>query len=168
MPERLTTRRAGSSPLRRAVPLYARGASEYLRRVKRYPAFEFPEYVDWRPDPQVQAAFKQYKSADKSVLQGDLDKAIQQAQSLGVDPESTNKVKELRQQIAESAVDVVAMAAETWLLGFHPLLLPTFAIEFIPVVDAVPTWTACVAAVIAMRKRAAKTSAPPEKPPIEI
>jgi len=25
--------------------------------MKRYPAFEFPEYVDWRPDPAVQAAF---------------------------------------------------------------------------------------------------------------
>lgn len=25
--------------------------------MKRYPAFEFPEYVDWRPDPEVQAEF---------------------------------------------------------------------------------------------------------------
>jgi hypothetical protein len=32
-------------------------------------------------------------------------------------------------------------------------LLPTFAVEFIPVVDMLPTWTACVVAVIALRKR---------------
>ena len=54
---------------------------------------------------------------------------------------------------AESAVDVVAMILTTWILGFHLLLLPTFVVELIPVVDLIPTWTACVAAVIALRKR---------------
>ena len=54
---------------------------------------------------------------------------------------------------AESAVDVVAMALTTWILGFHLLLLPTFVVELVPVVDLIPTWTACVAAVIALRKR---------------
>lgn len=53
----------------------------------------------------------------------------------------------------ESAVDVVAMVLTTWILGFHLLLLPTFVVELIPVVDMIPTWTACVAAVIALRKR---------------
>jgi hypothetical protein len=65
---------------------------------------------------------------------------------------------------AESAVDAVAMAAEIWLLGFHPLLLPTFVVELIPVVDAFPTWTACVLAVIAMRKREEKFSTAPPPP----
>jgi len=54
---------------------------------------------------------------------------------------------------AESAVDVVAMILTVRILGFHLLLLPTFVVEFIPVVDMLPTWTACVAAVIALRKR---------------
>ena len=53
----------------------------------------------------------------------------------------------------ESAVDVVAMVLTTWILGFHLLLLPTFVVELVPVVDLIPTWTACVAAVIALRKR---------------
>jgi hypothetical protein len=57
---------------------------------------------------------------------------------------------------AESAVDVVAMALTVRLLGFHLLLLPTFAVELIPVVDTLPTWTACVAAVIFLRAREAK------------
>ena len=71
----------------------------------------------------------------------------------------------------ESAVDVVAMILTTWILGFHLLLLPTFVIELVPIVDLIPTWTACVAAVIALRKREQNSSpAPPlpPKPTIEI
>ena len=73
----------------------------------------------------------------------------------------------------ESAVDVVAMALMTRILGFHLLLLPTFVIEFIPFVDAIPTWTACAAAVIALRKREqnrppSAPPAPPTRPVIEI
>jgi len=74
---------------------------------------------------------------------------------------------------AESAVDVVAMALTTWILGFHLLLLPTFVIELVPVADALPTWTACVLGVIALRKRAQNSPPPPPtspntKPTIEI
>ena len=53
----------------------------------------------------------------------------------------------------DEILDVVAMGATWKLLGFHPLLLPTFALEFLPVSDVLPTWTGCVALVIAMRKR---------------
>jgi hypothetical protein len=71
-------------------------------------------------------------------------------------------------------IDCVAMVLTMWLLGFHVLLLPTFAIELIPLVDDFPTWTACVIAVVALRKRAEKlaTAPPPpipsEKPPIDV
>jgi len=54
---------------------------------------------------------------------------------------------------AQSAVDVVAMLLAMWVIGFHLLLLPTFILEFIPGVDMLPTWTACMIAVIALRKR---------------
>ena len=54
---------------------------------------------------------------------------------------------------AQSAVDVVAMVIVMALIGFHILLLPTFAIEIVPVVDAFPTWTACVVAVIALHRK---------------
>jgi len=63
---------------------------------------------------------------------------------------------------AQSLVDVVAMVLTTCLLGFHPLLLPTFVIELVPLLDELPTWTACVAAVIALRRRE-KLLPPPEK-----
>jgi hypothetical protein len=50
-------------------------------------------------------------------------------------------------------IDVIAMALAIWALGFHILLLPTFVVELLPLVDMLPTWTGCVAAVIALRKR---------------
>ena len=54
----------------------------------------------------------------------------------------------------QQIVDVIAMGLTMGLLGFHPLLLPTFVMEFIPLVDMLPTWTGCVVLVIALRKRA--------------
>ena len=53
----------------------------------------------------------------------------------------------------DQAIDVLAFGLTAWAIGFHLLLLPTFAVEFIPGVDMLPTWTACVIAVIALRKR---------------
>jgi hypothetical protein len=53
----------------------------------------------------------------------------------------------------DEILDVLALIATTRLLGFHPLLLPTFVLELVPVIDVLPTWTACVALVVAMRKK---------------
>jgi len=60
----------------------------------------------------------------------------------------------------DEVIDLFTMAATTILLGFHPLLLPTFIIEFVPVLDMLPTWTACVSAVVLLRKRQRR------KPPV--
>jgi hypothetical protein len=60
---------------------------------------------------------------------------------------------------ADQAIDVVAMLLTMWALGFHWLLLPTFALELVPVLDDLPTWTACVIAVIALRRRAQRHAA---------
>lgn len=54
---------------------------------------------------------------------------------------------------ADEILDVAATALIWRVLGFHPLLLPTFVIEFLPVSDMLPTWTGCVALVIALRRR---------------
>ena len=63
--------------------------------------------------------------------------------------------------IADEVLDVVAMVLSIWLLGFHVLLLPTFALETLPVVDMLPTWTGCVGLVVARRRQQARTEAPP-------
>jgi len=69
----------------------------------------------------------------------------------------------------QQIIDVAAMAFMMGLLGFHPLLLPTFVIEFIPFVDMLPTWTGCVVAVTVLRRRqqgpGAGFTSPPQKPP---
>lgn len=64
---------------------------------------------------------------------------------------------------ADEIIDLVAMIAVSGLIGFHILFLPTFAVEFIPVADMLPTWTGCVAVVAAMRRRqqAESVSGPP-------
>jgi hypothetical protein len=54
---------------------------------------------------------------------------------------------------ADEILDIATMALTWRLIGFHPLLLPTFVLEIIPVADLVPAWTACVAVVVALRKR---------------
>jgi hypothetical protein len=63
---------------------------------------------------------------------------------------------------ADQVIDVVAMVLTSWLIGFHWLLLPTFALEFLPLMQALPTWTACVSAVIVLRRR--QQLAPPKLP----
>jgi hypothetical protein len=54
---------------------------------------------------------------------------------------------------ADEVLDVIALIVTTRLLGFHPLLLPTFILELVPIIDVLPTWTGCVALVVAMRKK---------------
>jgi hypothetical protein len=66
----------------------------------------------------------------------------------------------------DQIIDLMAMVLTAWLIGFHWLLLPTFVTELVPVLDELPTWTACVAAVIALRKRG--QSLPPPGSTIEI
>lgn len=71
----------------------------------------------------------------------------------------------------DQAIDFVTMILVSGAIGFHILLLPTFVIELVPLLEDLPTWTACTIAVIALRKReqrAAPPGVPPAKPPIEI
>jgi len=52
----------------------------------------------------------------------------------------------------DQAIDCIAMVLTSWLIGFHWLLLPTFVLELVPVLEDLPTWTACTIAVIVLRK----------------
>jgi len=61
---------------------------------------------------------------------------------------------------ADQVIDVVAMGLTSWAIGFHWLLLPTFIVELVPVLEDLPTWTGCVIAVIAWRKREQRTPPP--------
>jgi len=61
--------------------------------------------------------------------------------------------------LPDELLDVAAMITISRLLGFHPLLLPTFLIELFPVADVLPTWTGCVGLVVALRWRARRQTA---------
>jgi hypothetical protein len=54
---------------------------------------------------------------------------------------------------ADEILDVATMALMWRLIGFHPLLLPTFVLEVIPIADLLPAWTACVALVVGLRRK---------------
>ena len=62
---------------------------------------------------------------------------------------------------ADEILDLSAMILIWRIIGFHPLLLPTFVLEFLPAADMLPTWTGCVALVLALRRR----QGPPPQPP---
>jgi len=70
----------------------------------------------------------------------------------------------------DQIIDVITMLLTGWLIGFHWLLLPTFVLELIPFANGLPTWTACVVAVIVLRKRQQRSleCPPQDKPPAEI
>jgi hypothetical protein len=71
---------------------------------------------------------------------------------------------------ADEILDVAAMLVMWRLIGFHPLLLPTFVLEVVPIADLLPLWTGCVAFVIALRRRqqgpVQRTPGPPAPGPI--
>ena len=60
---------------------------------------------------------------------------------------------------SDEILDVIALIATTRLLGFHPLLLPTFVLELLPITDMLPTWTGCVALVVAMKRKPSRSPA---------
>lgn len=68
----------------------------------------------------------------------------------------------------DQGLDVAAMCATSALIGFHPLLLPTFVIELFPVADLLPTWTGCVAIVVMLRKKHQAAPPPPDGQIIDV
>ncbi|ABI56888.1 site-specific DNA-methyltransferase [Alkalilimnicola ehrlichii MLHE-1] len=85
-----------------------------LYRIMHARADEISQFLDRDLLPQVKDAFSHYKTADKAGLEKELQQAIEQANGLGVDPETTAKVKELRQKIAEQGVDVTGLEQEVY------------------------------------------------------
>src|SRR4051812_35038387 len=85
-----------------------------LYRVMHAKSAEVSAFLDNDLLPQVKAAFGEYKSADKVEIEKALSKAIEQAHGLGVDAETTHRVKELRAQLKNDAVDVRALESEVY------------------------------------------------------
>jgi hypothetical protein len=63
---------------------------------------------------------------------------------------------------ADEILDVAAMLVISRLIGFHALFLPTFVLELVPLADLLPTWTAAVALVVALRRPKPHPIPPPD------
>ncbi len=91
-----------------------------IYRIMNQKRDEIVRFLDNDLLPQVKEAFSQYRSADKGVIEAEIARATEQAHALGVDPEETAKVKELRATLAGSSVDIAALENEVFshLAGF--------------------------------------------------
>src|SRR3954451_15395184 len=74
-----------------------------LYRIMHAKAAEVTQFLDRDLLPQVKQEFGHYKTADKAELEAELVKAIEAARGLGVDPETTQKVKHLREKLKTEA-----------------------------------------------------------------
>ncbi len=85
-----------------------------LYRIMHAKSAEITKFLDEDLLPQVQEAFSLYKTADKEEIEKELARAITQARDLGADPNSTPKVKELREKLSHTAVDISALESEVY------------------------------------------------------
>jgi len=85
-----------------------------LYRIMHAKSAEVTQFLDKDLLPQVKQAFSLYKTSDKAELEEELVKAIEQAKSLGADPETLPKVQDLRSKLANDAVDIGALENEVY------------------------------------------------------
>ena len=85
-----------------------------IYRVMHAKSIEVSQFLDEDLLPQVRTAFGQYRTADKVEIEKDLATAIEQAKGLGVDPETTQRVKDLRARLTSDAVDIDALESEVY------------------------------------------------------
>jgi adenine-specific DNA-methyltransferase len=85
-----------------------------IYRIMNQRRVEITRFLDTDLLPQVKAAFDQYHPADKKAIEAQIQKAIQESESLGVDPNLVPKVKELREQLATYSVDTGALENEVY------------------------------------------------------
>jgi adenine-specific DNA-methyltransferase len=85
-----------------------------LYRVMHAKSAEVTQFLDKDLLPQVQAAFGQYKSADKAEIEKELAKVIAGIKAAGMDPTQSPKVKDLRERLTSDAVDVAALESEVY------------------------------------------------------
>ena len=81
---------------------------------------EVSQFLDKNLLPQVNAAFSQYKTADKAELEKELSKMIAGIEAGGMNPDDSPKVMELRARLKSDAVDIGALESEVYdhLFGF--------------------------------------------------
>ncbi len=85
-----------------------------LYRIMHAKSAEISQFLDDDLLPQVKTAFGVYESADRAEIEKELSKAVEQALTLGADPDSLPKVKELRAKLANEAVDIAQLESDVY------------------------------------------------------
>lgn len=88
-----------------------------IYRIMNQKRDEINRFLDQELLPQVKESFSQYQTADRSVLQKQLDETMQQLIALRVPRESIEQnetVVELRKKLSEMSVDVTALENEVY------------------------------------------------------
>lgn len=85
-----------------------------LYRVMHAKSAEVSQFLDKDLLPQVEAAFGQYKTADKAEIEKELAKVIAGVEAAGMDPAQSPKVADLRAQLVNDAVDIGALESEVY------------------------------------------------------
>ena len=83
-------------------------------RIMHAKSAEVTQFLERDLLPQVKEAFARYQSADKAAIQKELDETVRRIASDGADPETSPKVRELRERLAGEAVDLTALEAEVY------------------------------------------------------
>jgi adenine-specific DNA-methyltransferase len=83
-------------------------------RIMHARSAEVSQFLDRDLLPQVQAAFGQYKTADKAEIEKDLARVIAGIEAAGMDPAQSPKVSELRARFKSDAVDMAALESEVY------------------------------------------------------
>ncbi|MBK7674391.1 MAG: site-specific DNA-methyltransferase [Candidatus Accumulibacter sp.] len=85
-----------------------------LYRVMHAKSAEVSQFLDKDLLPQVQAAFGQYRTADKAEIEKELAKVIAGIEAAGMDPKQSPRAAELRARLANDAVDIGALESEVY------------------------------------------------------
>ena len=85
-----------------------------LYRIMHAKSAEVSKFLDNDLPLQVQAAFGQYKTADKAELEKKLSKVIAGIEAAGMNPNDSPKVKDLHAQLKSNAVDIGALESDVY------------------------------------------------------
>ena len=85
-----------------------------LYRVMHAKSAEVSQFLDTDLLPQVQAAFGQYRTADKAELEKELSRVIAGIEAAGMNPDDSPKVKDLRARLQSDAVDIGTLESEVY------------------------------------------------------
>lgn len=84
-----------------------------IYRIMNEKSSEITDFLDNKLLPQVKESFSDFANEDKASIQKELNEAIEQAKSLGANPDDLPKVKELKAQLS-SSVDLTVLENDVY------------------------------------------------------